>query len=63
MLIITTLLLYLLGALTFTQVSKRIVLSLAPRSSRKDQKRAVYLMSALWPFLAAQIVLQTVFGR
>lgn len=58
-----TLLLYLLGAVTYTTVTKRIVLSLAPNISRKEKRSKIILLSAFWPLLAAHLVLARVWGK
>ncbi len=63
MFFITTLVLYLLGALTYTQVTKRIVLSLAPNASRKEKRSKIILLSAFWPLLAVHYVLHNVWGE
>lgn len=63
MFFITTLLLYLLGALTYTQVTKRIVLSLAPNAPHKEKRSKIILLSIFWPLLATRLMLDRIWGR
>lgn len=58
-----TLLLYLLGAATYTQVTKRIVLSLSPNVSRREKRSKIILLSAFWPLLATHLILDRVWSR
>lgn len=58
-----TLLLYLLGAVTYTQVTKRIVLSLSPNVSRREKRSKIILLSAFWSLLAAHLILDRLWGR
>lgn len=63
MFFVLTLVLYLLGALTYTPFAKRIVFSVAPNLSRKEKRPTIILISAFWPLLATHLVLTKVWGR